>query len=145
LSKVILYRVIEVFVGLKTYRGNNLGSVSKKVLIVEDDMIISLVVENMIKKLGYTLAGKAASGEDAIELAKEHKPEIILMDIRLKGEMDGIEAIIKIKEYIDTEVIYLTGNSDKANYERAKATNCIDLISKPFTIGELVRSLDMID
>lgn len=122
-----------------------MASVSKRVLIVEDDMIISLVVENMIKKLGYTLVGKAASGEEAIELAKEHEPEIILMDIRLKGEMDGIEAIIKIKENIDTEVIYLTGNSDKANYERAKATNCIDLISKPFTIGELVRSLDMID
>lgn len=122
-----------------------MASDSKKVLIVEDDMIISLVVENMIKKLGYTLIGKAASGEEAIELAKEHSPEIILMDIRLKGEMDGIEAIIKIKEYISTEVIYLTGNSDKANFERAKATNCIDLISKPFTIGELVRSLDMID
>lgn len=122
-----------------------MASTLKKVLVVEDDMIISLVVENMIKKLGYTLVGKAASAEKAIELAKEHEPEIILMDIRLKGEMDGIETIIKIREHISTEVIYLTGNSDKANYERAKATNCIDLISKPFTIGELVRSLDKID
>jgi CheY-like chemotaxis protein len=108
-------------------------------------MIISLVVENMIKKLGYTLVGKAASGEDAIALAKEHEPDIILMDIRLKGEMDGIEAITKIKEHITTDVIYLTGNSDKVNYERAKATECIDLISKPFTIGELTRSLELID
>ncbi len=115
-----------------------------KILIVEDDMIISLVVENMIKKLGYELIGKAASGEEAIELAKEHKPDIILMDIRLKGEMDGIEAINQIKQHIDTNVIYLTGNSDKTNYDRAKATKCIDLISKPFTIGELTRSLELV-
>lgn len=115
-----------------------------KVLIVEDDMIISLVVENMINKLGHNLVGKAASGDEAIELAKEHKPDIILMDIRLKGEMDGIEAVIEIKKHIKTAVIYLTGNSDKVNYDRAKATECVDLISKPFTIGELTRSLDLV-
>lgn len=116
----------------------------KKILIVEDDMIISLVVENMIKKLGHTLIGKAASGEEAIDLAKQHKPDIVLMDIRLKGEMDGIEAVNQIKAFMDTNVIYLTGNSDKVNYDRAKATNCIDLISKPFTIGELTRSLELV-
>ena len=113
----------------------------KKILIVEDDMIISLVVENMIKKLGHTLVGKSASGEEAIDLALEHKPDIILMDIRLKGNIDGIEAVTQIKEKIETAVIYLTGNSDKVNYDRAKATDCVDLISKPFTIGELTRSL----
>lgn len=107
-------------------------------------MIISLVVENMIKKLGHDLVGKAASGNEAIELAMEHKPDIILMDIRLKGDMDGIEAVTEIKKHIETSVIYLTGNSDKANYDRAKDSGCIDLISKPFTIGELTRSLDLI-
>ncbi|HET8865563.1 MAG TPA: response regulator [Gracilimonas sp.] len=116
----------------------------KKILVVEDDMIISLVVENMIKKLGHDLVGKAASGNEAIELAMEHKPDIILMDIRLKGDMDGIEAVTEIKKHIETSVIYLTGNSDKANYDRAKDSGCIDLISKPFTIGELTRSLDLI-
>jgi CheY-like chemotaxis protein len=98
----------------------------------------------MIKKLGHTLVGKSASGEEAIDLALEHKPDVVLMDIRLKGNIDGIEAVIRIKEHIDTEVIYLTGNSDKVNYDRAKATECIDLISKPFTIGELTRSLEQI-
>tara|TARA_R100000908_G_scaffold63604_1_gene45074 strand:- start:18419 stop:18814 length:396 start_codon:yes stop_codon:yes gene_type:complete len=129
---------------LKTDSQNVLSTETKKILIVEDDMIISLVVENMIKKLGHTLVGKSASGEEAIDLALEHKPDIILMDIRLKGEMDGIEAVTRIKEHIDTDVIYLTGNSDKVNYDRAKATECIDLISKPFTIGELTRSLDRV-
>lgn len=123
---------------------NTLAESTKKVLIVEDDMIISLVVENMIKKLGYTLVGKASSGDKAIELAIKEKPDIVLMDIRLKGNMDGIEAITKIKEHVDIDVIYLTGNSDKVNYERAKATDCIDLISKPFTIAELTRSLELV-
>lgn len=90
------------------------------------------------------MVGKAASGEEAIELARQHQPDIILMDIRLKGEMDGIEAVNQIKAFMDTDVIYLTGNSDKVNYDRAKATNCIDLISKPFTLGELTRSLELV-
>lgn len=106
-------------------------------------MIISLVVENMVKKLGHTVVGKAISGEAAIEMALEHKPDLILMDIRLKGEMDGIEAITSIKQQINTDVIYLTGNSDKVNYERAKATQFIDLITKPFTINDLTKSLEM--
>lgn len=116
----------------------------KKVLIVEDDMIISLVVENMVKELGYKVIGKAASGEDAVTLALEHNPDLVLMDIRLKGEMDGIEAVQEIKSQIETNVIYLTGNSDKVNYERAIATDCVDLISKPFTIRELTKSLELV-
>lgn len=125
-------------------KDQELADSKKKVLIVEDDMIISLVVENMIKKLGHVMVGKTTSGEEAVELAQQHKPDIILMDIRLKGEMDGIEAVKEIKKNIETEVIYLTGNSDKVNYERAKATHCVDLISKPFTIGELTRSLELV-
>ena len=116
----------------------------KSVLIVEDDMIISLVVENMVKELGMEVVGKSVSGEEAVELALALKPEVILMDIRLKGEMDGIEAVEKIKEVIDTSVIYLTGNSDRLNYDRAKNTNFTDMIVKPFTIGDLTRSLELV-
>ncbi|MBO6571508.1 response regulator [bacterium] len=117
---------------------------SKKVLIVEDDMIISLVVENMIKELGHTVVGKAVSGEEAIDIANKEKPDILLMDIRLKGEMDGIDTVAKIKETIDSQVIYLTGNSDRLNFERAKDTDFADLIVKPFTIGDLDKSLKLI-
>lgn len=117
---------------------------SKKVLIVEDDMIISLVVENMIKELGHIVVGKAVSGEEAIDIANIEKPDILLMDIRLKGEMDGIDTVAKIKETIDSQVIYLTGNSDRLNFERAKDTDFADLIVKPFTIGDLDKSLKLI-
>lgn len=116
----------------------------KRVLIVEDDVIISLVIENMIKELGHDVVGKATTGEEAIKLAVTHSPDLLLMDIRLKGEMDGIEAVTEIKQKIKTSVIYLTGNSDRVNYERARETEFIDLITKPFTISDLTRSLNLV-
>jgi CheY-like chemotaxis protein len=119
-------------------------STNKKILIVEDDMIISLVVENMVKELGHTVVGKVVSGEEAIKIAQEEEPDILLMDIRLKGEMDGIDTVAKIKESINPKVIYLTGNSDRLNFDRAKDTDFTDLIVKPFTIGDLDRSLKMV-
>lgn len=116
----------------------------KRVLIVEDDMIISLVIENMVKELGHDVVGKATTGDEAIKLAVAHSPNLLLMDIRLKGEMDGIEAVTEIKQKIKTSVIYLTGNSDRVNYERARETEFIDLITKPFTISDLTRSLNLV-
>lgn len=107
-------------------------------------MIISLVIENMVKELGHEVVGKATSGEEAIKLAVEHVPDLVLMDIRLKGEMDGIEAVTIIKEKISTSVIYLTGNSDRVNYDRARETDFIDLITKPFTISDLTKSLELV-
>ena len=107
-------------------------------------MIISLVIENMVRELGHEVIGKAASGQEAIELALEANPDLILMDIRLKGEMDGIQAVTAIKEKITTSVIYLTGNSDRVNYDRARATECIDLITKPFTLNDLTKSIELV-
>ena len=111
---------------------------------MEDDMIISLVIENMVKELGHDVVGKATTGDEAIKLAVTHSPDLLLMDIRLKGEMDGIEAVTEIKQKIETSVIYLTGNSDRVNYERARETEFIDLITKPFTISDLTRSLNLV-
>lgn len=113
-------------------------------LIVEDDMIISLVIENMVRELGHVVVGKASTGQDAIDLAMEHKPDLVLMDIRLKGDMDGIEAVTTIKEHLTTDVIYLTGNSDRVNYERAKVTEFRDLITKPFTLADLAKSFSQL-
>ena len=114
----------------------------KRVLIVEDDLIISLVTENIVTELGHEVIGKAVSGDEAIELALLHKPNLILMDIRLKGEIDGIESVKEIQEKISTSVIYLTVNSDRLNYERAQETKFIDLISKPFTKEDLLKHLN---
>lgn len=112
----------------------------KKVLIVEDDLIIAMVIENMVKDLGHEVIGKTSTGEEAVDMALDLKPDIILMDIRLKGEMDGIEAVSKIREKMNIPVIYITGNSDQLNKERAEKTGFISLITKPFTKIDLDKS-----
>ena len=68
----------------------------KRVLIVEDDLIISLTTEKMVEKLGYQVVGSVTSGEEAVRAAQENRPDVILMDIRLNGSMDGIEATQEI-------------------------------------------------
>jgi two-component system, response regulator PdtaR len=113
----------------------------KKVLIVEDDKLLALVEERLVERLGFQVVGTAVTGEEAIILVQENNPDIILMDISLKGEMDGIDAVEKIREDLNTPVIYLSGNSDKFNYERAKKTNFIDYLVKPVTADDLVGPL----
>ncbi|MFN1836101.1 response regulator [Balneola sp. MJW-20] len=115
-----------------------------RVLIVEDDNIISLVLVNMIKQMGHEVVGTTTNGREAIELANELDPSLILMDIRLKGDLDGIETVMAIKEKKDVAVIYVTGNTDKQHFDRAKESGFVDLISKPFTARDLEKSLDKV-
>lgn len=113
----------------------------KKVLIVEDDLILSLLYENYMDKLGFETEGELVYGKTAIEAAKEADPDLILMDISLEGEMDGIEAMLEIRKFSSVPVIYITGNSDKAHQERAKQTNFVDYLIKPIEFNELKLSL----
>lgn len=120
----------------------NIPSKKGTVLIVEDDMLLSLVEERLVSKLGHQVIGKAVSGEEAIEKAKTLRPDVILMDISLKGTMDGIEAMKEIRKFSDTSVIFLSGNSDKHSIERAKKTNYVDYLIKPVTEHDLVTPLN---
>jgi CheY-like chemotaxis protein len=113
-----------------------------KVLIVEDDMLLSLVQERLLTRMGYDVVGKAIAGEEAVQKALKLMPDVILMDISLKGEMDGVQAMEEIRKVSDVPVIYLSGNSDKFNYERAKKTNFIDYLVKPITGDDLVKPLN---
>lgn len=113
----------------------------KKVLIVEDDMIIAMVLERMIKKLDYTVIDKVITGEEAISCASQNKPDLILMDIQLKDSIDGITAMEKIRETSDVPVIYITGNSDQYYMKRAKATDFVDYLVKPIQMSELQDSI----
>lgn len=115
----------------------------KKVLIVEDDMLLSLVEERLIEKMGHKVIGKVESGEEAIKKNRELKPDLILMDIVLKGEIDGIQAMEKIRESSDVPVIYLSGNSDRFNYERAKKTGFTEYLVKPVSSNDLIKPLDL--
>lgn len=116
----------------------------KKVLIVEDDMIISMVLERMINKMGFEVVEKATTGEKAITLAQEHEPDIILMDIQLKDDIDGITAMQKIRKSSEVPVIYITGNSDQYYKERAQKTNYIDYLVKPIQMDDLKESINKV-
>lgn len=116
----------------------------KKVLIVEDELIIALLIERMVHDLGYKVIGKTVSGEEAIKVATEHNPDIILMDIRLQGEIDGIEAMARISEKRSVPVIYISGNTDKLHQDMVKKSDGIDFLSKPITRSDLSRSLKQV-
>jgi response regulator of citrate/malate metabolism len=116
------------------------GSI-KNVLIVEDDMIISMVLERMITKLGHNVVEKVISGQKAIDCTFNLEPDLILMDIQLKDDIDGISAMQKIREKSDVHVIYITGNSDQYNLSRARETNFIDYLVKPIQMSHLKKSI----
>lgn len=108
-----------------------------RVLIVEDDMLLSMVEERLIRKLGFDVVGKVTKGSDAIDKTAELNPDIIVMDISLKGDMDGIETMEMIREKSSVPVIYLSGSGDRYSYERAKKTGFTEFLTKPVTSGDL--------
>lgn len=114
----------------------------KDVLIVEDDMIISMVLERMVTKLGYNVLDKLITGRQAIDCTFELEPDLILMDIQLKDDIDGITAMEQIREKSDVHVIYITGNSDQYNMSRARETNFVDYLVKPIQMSDLKKSMD---
>jgi len=113
------------------------------VLIVEDEAIVAADLAGKLEQLGYQVAGIASNGEDAIELACGLKPAAVLMDIRLQGTMDGIEAAEAIRRRYDVPVIYLTAHSDTATLERAKISQPFGYILKPFEERELSATIKM--
>lgn len=113
----------------------------QKILIVEDDRIISLFTSRLLSEKGFDVVGVIATGEEAVLIAEEKKPDLILMDIILEGEMDGIETVRVIHKKKYVPVIYLTANTDEITYGRAMNTRLSGFMSKPFGKNELVSSV----
>lgn len=114
-----------------------------KILIVEDEKITALELRERLKEWGYLVPATAATGVNAIEKARETEPDLILMDILLKGTMDGIQAAEKIRETSDIPIIYLTAYADDQTLTRAKNTTPYGYILKPFQGRELQILIDM--
>lgn len=114
-----------------------------KILVVEDEAIIAKNIESKLLKAGYEVVDTVYTGNDAIKSALEKNPEIILLDIKLKGEIGGIEAAEKIKQVKDIPVIYLTSYTDEDTFEKAKLTEPAAFLSKPFNIDELNRIIQL--
>lgn len=110
------------------------------ILIVEDESITAMEIQQILVLNGYN-PHTAYSGEDAIKKAIEVKPDLILMDIKLKGETDGIKTIEKINEFLDVPVIYLTALSDKETLKSADLTNPSAYLFKPFNDDELLNNI----
>lgn len=113
------------------------------VLIVEDESIVALDLKNTLSKLNYNVLDIATSGAGAISKAKELNPDVILMDIMLKGDMDGITACKEINSRLDIPIIYLTAYSDMNTLKRAEKTNYYSYILKPFDEKDLCIKLRM--
>jgi DNA-binding LytR/AlgR family response regulator len=113
------------------------------VLVVEDESIVSKDIQHSLKKLGYKVAGAASTGTDAIAQAESEKPDIILMDIMLKGEMNGIEAAEVIREKFAIPIIFLTAYADESTLSKAKITEPYGYILKPFKEIDLHTTIEM--
>lgn len=114
-----------------------------KILIVEDEMLIAANIGTQLETLGYEVAGIFPRGEEAIKAVQNEKPDLVLMDIRLKGELDGIETASQMQKEGPMPIIYLTANADDEHFERAKATNPYAFIAKPFKKLDLQRALEL--
>ena len=116
-----------------------------KILIVEDEMIIGANISLQLISLGYEVSGIIPRGEEALMHLKENKPDIVLMDINLKGKIDGVETALLMQQEFDVPIIYLTANADEVNFNRAKATHPYAFISKPFKKLDLQRAVELIE
>lgn len=112
------------------------------ILLVEDEFVSAMLMQKQLKFIGYALSHHVTTGEDAIDFARQNPPDIILMDIRLAGEIDGIEAAAEIKSVSDIPIIFLTGYDDQTVRERAEKTNPLDFLVKPLEINKLKAILD---
>ena len=114
-----------------------------KILIVEDEMIIAANTSLQLTNLGYEVSGIVSRGEDALLHIKENLPDIVLLDIQLKGKLDGIETAHEMQKDFNIPIIYLTSNVDDAHFERAKRTNPSAFISKPFKKLDLQHAIEL--
>ncbi|MBN4006874.1 ATP-binding protein [Nostoc sp. LPT] len=114
-----------------------------RILVVEDEVIVARTIASQLSQLGYIVTGTASSGKVAIAKALETQPELVLMDIILKGDMDGIATATQIRQQLDVPVIYLTAYGDDHTLERAKITQPFGYIVKPFTTKDLKIAIEI--
>jgi CheY-like chemotaxis protein len=113
-----------------------------RILIVEDERIVARDLAETLNAFGYHVVATASSGEAAIEKADELEPDLVLMDIRLAGDLDGVQAAEAIWSRRDTPIIYLTAHSDDETLHRARTTRPCGYLVKPFNSSDLRSAID---
>lgn len=114
---------------------------TKTVLIVEDDLILNLLYESFMEKMGFETHGELVYGKTAVDMTRKINPDLILMDIALEGDMNGLEAMQKIREFSDVPVIFITGNSDSEHRKKAESTKNSYYLIKPVEFEDLNQTL----
>ena len=117
--------------------------ISKKALIVEDNLILSVLYENYLQQKVFKTVGEIRDGETAVNLVKKYNPDIVIMDIMLEGPMDGVQAAQQIRTFSDVPILFITGNSDQRYYQRAKAVSNSDFMVKPISEEKLSQAVDV--
>ena len=114
-----------------------------KIIIVEDDKVLSLLLSKMIERLDYEVMEIITKGQEAIEKIEALNPDLVLMDIMLEDDVDGIDAMLALRKKSNhVPVIYITGNSDPLNRERANETDFVDYLIKPVSFDELKSTIN---
>lgn len=114
-----------------------------KIVVVEDEGLIAADLESRLKAAGYAVPGTADSGSKALKLVRETSPDLVLMDIRIKGDVDGIQVAEQLRQEFDLPVIYLTAYEDRGTLERAGQTQAFGYIKKPIASSSLQGSIEM--
>lgn len=113
------------------------------VLIAEDEALVALDISHELASAGYTVVGQVTNGKEAVQKALELKPDVILMDITMPGEIDGIQAAEEIGQKVGTPIIFVTAHSDEVTLQRAKLTRPSGYIMKPFEPNELRANIEI--
>ncbi len=110
----------------------------KRVLVVEDDFIIQMFIEKVIQDLEWNLIGTASRSDQALDLLENNPVDIIMMDIGIDGDKDGVETVVEIRKKMpDVKVVFVTGNADEFTMDRAKETNPLGFVFKPIDEDKL--------
>ena len=115
----------------------------QKIMVVEDEYIVAASLEACLENMGYEVSGVADSGEKAIKFSEKEPPDLVLMDIKLNGEMDGVEAAEEIMSRWNIPIIFLTAYSDEKLLERAKLVKPYGFLVKPFQNREIKATIEM--
>ena len=114
-----------------------------RVLLAEDEALIAHDLKALVQEIGYEVAGHVTRGEDALPAVRNYSPDVVLMDIRLRGRLDGIDAAADIAREVGTPVVFLTAHSDRATFERARELNPAGYIVKPFSERDLRIAIEL--
>lgn len=114
-----------------------------RILLVEDEILVGMMLQKKIRSCGYQVSDVISSGEKAVEQARVEKPDVLFMDVALRGEIDGVEAARQIKEFLDIPVIFFTGNHrDKQLIERSRVLSPVAILDKLGRFDTVVKAVE---